>query len=357
VILQRYVLRELIIAFLLAFLAVLAVCLVGLMFQAFRNFAGLGIGLLARILPLAAGYVAPWVLLVASATATTLVYGRLASENELDAMRMSGIHANRFLAPAVCFGLYLTLAGWWLNEYVTPAARYERSITFKESTLLVLKSLPRGNKSFEIGRFELSYTDCVDNRMEYPSLLQYEGTKGDRRLVLECFAPSGSVVFEGSVPRIVLSRPNCTQHDPDGTVHHLIVGNELTVPFELPELARPSKDPDEMGIDELREFAATQKRASLRSRALTAIHSRYAQTFAPLLLVLISAPIGTWVRRCSRLAGMGAALPSLLVFFIAFFIFRGMGERGKLNPVVAGWAADAILAAIAIPLLGRLYRR
>lgn len=356
-ILQRYILRELVVSFVLAFLAVMAVCLVGMMFQVFKNFAGLGIGVLLRMVPLSAGYLAPWALLVASATAATLVYGRLGSENELDAMRMNGVHAGRFLAPAVLFGLLLSLAGWGIVEHATPAARYERKASLKESTLLLLKALPRGNKSFEIGRFELSYTDCVDNRMERPSLLRHEGTRGERRLAMEYYAPEGRVVFEGASACVVLVKPRYTQHDPDGTVHHLMAESDLPIPIELQDIVRPEKNTDEMSTDELWEVVNWPPKKSLRDRALTTIHSRYAQSLAPLLLVLLSVPIGTFVKRGSRLAGLGAALPPLLVYIIAFLAFKGMGEKGRLDPALAGWAADAVLAATSAFLLGGMYRR
>ena len=68
-ILQRYILRELVVAFSFAFSVVMAVSLVGTMFQVFRAFEGLGWTLLLQVGPLAAGYVAPYALLVASATA------------------------------------------------------------------------------------------------------------------------------------------------------------------------------------------------------------------------------------------------------------------------------------------------
>ena len=82
-ILERYMFRELLASFLFAFIAVLAVCLVGTAFQVFRTFPGLGFTILTRALPLATGAMATWVMLVASSTSSTLVYARLAAENEI----------------------------------------------------------------------------------------------------------------------------------------------------------------------------------------------------------------------------------------------------------------------------------
>ena len=68
-------------------------------------------------------------------------------------------------------------------------------------------------------------------------------------------------------------------------------------------------------------------------------------------------PIGIFVRKGSRLAGLGAAVPPLLVYFVAFLVFRGMGEQGTVSPLVAAWAPDAILAVAAAVLLWKACRK
>ena len=68
------------------------------------------------------------------------------------------------------------------------------------------------------------------------------------------------------------------------------------------------------------------------------------------------APIGIWVRKGSRLAGLGAALPPLLFYFTSFFVTQGMGEKGKMSPALAAWLPDAGLALLAIVLLWRSRR-
>ena len=68
-------------------------------------------------------------------------------------------------------------------------------------------------------------------------------------------------------------------------------------------------------------------------------------------------PVGVFVKRASRLAGLGAALPPLLIYLLSFFLCKGMGERGQLDPLIAAFLPDAILAALAAVLLGMVYRK
>ena len=89
----------------------------------------------------------------------------------------------------------------------------------------------------------------------------------------------------------------------------------------------------------------------------TILHTRISQSAAPFLLVLVSVPIGIFVRRGSRLAGLGASLPPLLTYFVLFFVFKGMGEKGRVEPVVAAYLPDAALLLLALCLLGLVYRK
>lgn len=354
-ILQRYILRELLVAFSFAFSVVMAVSLVGTMFQVFRAFEGLGWTLLLQVGPLAAGYVAPYALLVASATATTLVYGRMSAENEINAMRTSGIPALRILAPAVLFGLLLAVAGWALHEHATPAARDGRRRILRESILHVLKVPPPGLQRFTLGDYRLSYTDYRNGRLERPTLLKFNP---DGKLGFEYHAPEGGILVENGMPVIIMSRPRGVQFDADGTEHRFDAGSDIRVALELEDV-RPNdrrlEDLPREKLERLLESGTLSPRDEAKVR--TILHTRRAQSVAPFLLVLVSAPIGIFVRKGSRLAGLGAALPPLLVHFIASFAFQGMGERGRMNPALAAWAPDALLALLGLALFARLLRK
>jgi lipopolysaccharide export system permease protein len=104
-----------------------------------------------------------------------------------------------------------------------------------------------------------------------------------------------------------------------------------------------------------RLFRAPNRAA--RNPLLLILHMRYAQALAPLLLVLVAVPIGILVRKGSRLAGLGASLPPLMIYLVTFFIFQGLGEKGRVNPFVAAYAADTFLAVLAVILMIGVARR
>jgi lipopolysaccharide export system permease protein len=353
-ILQRYIMKELTLNFVFAFIVVMTLGLVGMTFQGLSAFEGLGAGLLLQLIPIAAGSLAPWALLLASCASATLVYGRLAAENEIDAMRMSGIHANRMLAPAILFGLLLTAAGYAVNEYAAPAAHYSRRLLVRESILSVLQIPPPGRQRFVLGRFTLSYADYRNGRMDRPYLLSF----AEQGIQAEYRAVGGSVLVEpDKPPRIVLSRCSYIHYDAKGNKTEGFADSDLAIPLQIEDITRAVKRPPDMRQDEIWAAAQQAREPRQRAVALTAYHTRYARSTAPMALLLVSVPIGIFVKRASRMAGLGAALPPLLIYFVLLFLFQGMGEQGRIPPVVAAWAPEAGLMILAAILSAGVYRK
>lgn len=346
-ILQRYILRELWVHFLFAFLAVMGVSLLGTTFQIFRSFEGLGIVLILKLAPLTLGHVAPWALLVAAATAGTLVYGRMSAENEVTAMRACGIGSFRILAPALLFGLALSAVAYPLAEWVTPDSRNAKRRAIRESIFEVLRMPPPGIQRFSLGTYRLSYVDFKEGWLEKPSLLRF-----DRATLLMAYhAPRGRIQVDGSTVTVIMSRPRYTQYDPKtGQEHNFEAQSDIQVPLEIDDYKDPERRLEDQRQDQLWGLYRLTKDPKVKKQIQLILHTRYAQSAAPLLLVMICAPIGIWVRKGSRLAGLGAALPPLLAYFIAFFVTQSMGDGRRMSPVLAAWLPDAILALPALVL-------
>jgi lipopolysaccharide export LptBFGC system permease protein LptF len=356
VILQRYVLRELLLSFTFGLAILVSLLLLGGAFQAFRTTEGLALELVLRFVPLLTVELAPLAVLTASATAATLVYGRLAAENEIDAMRMSGISPARIFMPALLFGLLLSAATYGLAEHASPAAHFQRRSAFKETVLMALKAPPPGKYQLRVGNYRLGYDDCVEGRMQGLWLMKFN-VNADPEIRYQ--SRSGyALIEEGQPPRLVMSHPEVVHYDLAGRMTTVTVGSDVTVDLEDQEGYRSERQPRDMASEELLAYAeALPRGARKRAEALTIFHTRYAQAAAPLLLVLVAMPTGVFVKKASRLAGLGAAVPPLLLYFVLFFVFQGMGAKGRVPALAAAYAPDALLLALGSGLLWRILRK
>jgi lipopolysaccharide export system permease protein len=353
VILQRYILRELLGSFAFAFCSLLAVCLVGTSFQVFRTFPGLGFQILATTLPVATGTMASWITLVASSTSSTLVYARLSAENEITAMRTCGIHTGRILAPALLLGLILVGACYPLNEYVVPWTRHNQRRLFRASTLSVLQRPPAGNQDFRIGNTRITYLDFQDGRMNSPRITKVKGLK----LVMDYNAESGIILTEERPLRIVLTKPRGWQLNDKGQEEQFSAESDVSVEVSTEEYDTAPRQNLDKPSWELWDLAFKSRNPAVRNPILMILHTRYAASLAPLLFVLVGMPVGILVRRGSRLAGLGAALPPFLVYLVSYFIFQGLGDKNRVPPLIAAYTPDFLLAALAFALQWGIARR
>ncbi|OQY08072.1 MAG: hypothetical protein B6I25_00215 [Planctomycetales bacterium 4572_13] len=127
--LHRYIFRELFRSFFLATVVLTLMISVGLLVPMFQDFGispGQIIHLLGYFLPIALTFVLPMSALFAS----SLIYGRFASDRELDACRASGISLWTLVYPGLTLAIFVAVANLMLSFYVAPAfiQRSEQSV-------------------------------------------------------------------------------------------------------------------------------------------------------------------------------------------------------------------------------------
>jgi lipopolysaccharide export system permease protein len=75
-------------------------------------------------------YMLPWLFTftvpISVLTATLLTFGRLSSDNEIIAMRASGISLYKLVFPLIMLGLVISLISYELNDWILPRLRFEQ---------------------------------------------------------------------------------------------------------------------------------------------------------------------------------------------------------------------------------------
>lgn len=120
-ILPRYIMGQVLATFLMALLAISAIfTLFVIMAEAMRQ--GLGPADVAKILPFVVPGSLPYTIPVSLLFAVTVVYGRLAADNEVIAMKAAGLGGFTVLGPAMLLGVGLTAVLFLLSSEVIPRA-------------------------------------------------------------------------------------------------------------------------------------------------------------------------------------------------------------------------------------------
>jgi lipopolysaccharide export LptBFGC system permease protein LptF len=131
--------------------------------------------------------------------------------------------------------------------------------------------------------------------------------------------------------------------------------HEQNLPIE-PPLEYPEAVGD-MTRDQIEKHISPGEKGFGHPGSVTEYWGRYGRSLAPLALTLIAVPVGLMVRKGSRLAGLGMALPALLGYIVLMMSFEGLGRRGRIAPEIAGLAPSAILMLLSTVMLVRVFRR
>ncbi len=77
------------------------------------------------------------------------------------------------------------------------------------------------------------------------------------------------------------------------------------------------------------------------------LNKKFALPFACLLLAFLGAPLGVRNRRSGRHGGFALSLAVVILYYMIVTFAEGMGESGQVNPWVAAWSPNILLALIA----------
>src|SRR5262245_11123780 len=203
--LQRYILRQLALTFLFTFLVMISVFSIGVIIQSMRAFGEAWLEYLTQTAPSVFIYVSPWALLIASTTTATLVYGRLSADNEIDAVRTSGIHTNTIILPGLFFSVITAVASFVLHTELLPPTIFHRRNVAREAAVTALRNPPPGKQVLRLGdEVALSYQDAENMVIKLPILELFKGGKPlatfqsrEARIVLSPDSPPALDLVDG----------------------------------------------------------------------------------------------------------------------------------------------------------------
>ena len=362
-ILHRYILRDMSKALGLALAAVSGVVSFGLVLPALQEY---GLGPLNSLLYMAlamprAVYLA---LPLAAALAGSLVYGRLASENELMACRASGVPRWSLFWPTLLLALAAGAVTLLLGAWPLPASKYaaKRLAKADPKRLLMSKLSTTGKFRYDQANFQLTVDRVVGN-MLYGPMVKYTREGG----AIYCYAPYGRPEFGDSNDRVrvymedaMVLEESKTKTEPLRCTHVFT----LRLPTHLP------RDEDEMSLwhlmaaqnhpeitDRFKRLSADaspdakrRMQQTVRARVLAELHGRLALAGGCFGLVLVGAGLGMYFHSGHLLTAFGVALaPWFGAYYVTSLAVKTV-ERAVEHPedeLYLIWTPN-----FAVPLLG-----
>lgn len=354
--LDRYVLREMMVPFLVGSVALLLMFQANTLIAFMKGYSTQNVPPLAifQLLMFKTPDFLKYTLPSTMALASSLAISRLARESELTAMRSAGASIRRIVLPVAFFGLVVAGLNFWIIDRVQPAAETK----FKEiaSKALILGGSPEfvQNIFFKAGPRTMVYFASAQR------LPSGATTVRDVMIVeqLEQGKLSFSTADEGELDKgvwtfktLYLRVFQAQKMVQFKTKKNAVIDLKTTVQEMFSSL-----EPTQLSLQLLREQIKNERSAGRDVRRLeTEYYSRYALPFACFVMAVTGPVFAIRFGRSGGFIGILLAVMLMWAYYNVYIVSTEIfGKNGWLPPTVAAWMPNILFAILAAIGLRRL---
>lgn len=353
-ILDRYILRELSISFILSLSVLLSAFLMQqvIKFSRISSETGISFLLLVKfsifIIPLFLVLAIPLSVLISS----ILTFSRLSTDFEITAMRSGGISVYRMLLPVFIFSMMVFIIALFSSSVLQPMGhRYIRIQSY--NTLNEQKNLGLQEGVFNNLFNLLVYVKKITSGDTLNNVLISDKTSRDSKIIT---AKRGRMLNDPETSNLflMLQDGHIYFETNDTTKYQMVTFSTYFMRLESVqsiESVRLIREKWGLGLDELkakiREKKLLGKERDYR-RLLMEYYKKFSLPAAALVLGLLGSPIGIMTRFSSRFAGFILSIVIVFGYYILDSGFEILAVEGYIPPVVAAWATVLISLILAI---------
>ena len=311
------------------------------------------------ILPFSFTYTIPWGFL----TAVLLVFGRLSAENELIAMRTSGLSILRIAAPLFAIAIVACGICLWINLDVAPRAEEKmRKALFDMATSNPLSMFGSDEVIDEFPGHKI-YVERKEGT-ELFNLTMYQLNDNDEPLRV-VVAKRGSVTTDLGNQQVLLRLFDARyeqrdQLDPNriDEVKGGIRMEEGTLPISLKALYEKNRKRSSVSQMTIHQLLDSDKNDdSDKAKARVELSKRFSFSLASFAFALIGVPLAITAQRRETSIGFLFSLIIALVYFSFIIFAETVRDYPEKHPELLFWLPNIVFVSLGLVLFYRINRR
>jgi len=358
-IIYRYVFKEMIPPFVINLMFFTFVFLMVEMLKVTNMVVNYSVGVFTVLIMLAYStpYFLTYIIPMSIMIAILLTFLRLSGDNEIVALKTSGMNIYGLLPPALFFCLLGCLLTLFMTIYGMPWGR----LSFKELTYKVVSS------NLEMGLKDRTFNDSFEDVVLYVNKIDpnskelqdiFVEDKRTQDIVSTVVAPRGKLFSE-----------------PDEYIYHLLLFNGVIyqvdvkkrstnyIDFETYEirldikqaasrLKQGAKHRKEMSLVELRDYLKNStRRDSNYYNILMELHKKFSIPIACFALGLLAVPLGIQSGPTKKSFGLVLGMIFFLIYYLLLTAGLVLGETGACPPVIGMWGPNIVMGILGLYLL------
>ena len=271
----------------------------------------------------------------------------LASTNQIQAIQASGTSIKRALLPIFTCGLIISFTMLFLDNTLTFRTN-QLAYKIKQKNLIgMAKEKIQKNIFIAVPPSCIFYIRSFDlEKAKMKDILIYK----------KCFSPSLIVAKEGKWENgkwtLYEGREYFLEKKLKGIYFHQ---RFLAIDQKPSYFTKKYFPPERMNISELKKYIENYKESGFETLDLeTELDFKYSSPFANFILIFVSIPIGIFLRRGGRGAGLALGLIVSFGYYETMAFFKAIGKGGVVAPGIAAWIPNLIFLALGIYLTTRM---
>jgi lipopolysaccharide export system permease protein len=367
--LDRYIGRQLLLTAVIAITTLSVVLVLGNIFKKLLDLlvnqnapASLIFSFIAYVLPFSLTFTIPWGFL----TAVLLVFGRLSAENELTAMRATGVSVPRASLPVWLLALGFTAVCVWINLDVAPRAQTrmknalfriatdnplamfgsDRVIDYFPERKIYVES-SEGNSLTNLLVYELDSSNAIKSVM-----YARRGTIGIDTMPVK--QPDGSSILE---KQMILKLYDGRYEERDeahpqdlSRIRPGITLDEGSIAISLQSLYEKQRKSRGISALPLGELLG-------KPEGMVELNKRLSNALATLAFALLGIPLAVTAQRKETSVGFAISLGIGLIYYLLLFVASLARDKASLHPEILIWLPTLLFLLVGVYRFAVLARK
>ena len=352
-ILDMYILREMLPPFGFAFATFLLFWFVNIFFLAADYVVNKGAPffVVLRFLIFRVPQATPMAFPFACLFATLMAFGRLMADNEINALRTSGVPFIRIVRLPVIAGLAAFGLSYMVNERLVPYATDMSTRTFyqmvyKAQTLPIEPNLFRADSTTGL----TFYVGSVDE--DHKTMHNVQIFKRGHTSPFQEITAAQTGHLDGAL--LILENAVTVTFKTDGSIDKDLPAHVVNIGLPLGEsaenfLSTAYNDPYTMDSEHLRQDIKFRKQTGqgggdLANREVL-LARKLAYPFASFIAVMIALPLAVRFGKKGRALGIALSIVMMFAYWAVGAMTEAFAHNGLLNAYVAAWLPNILMAA------------
>jgi lipopolysaccharide export system permease protein len=291
--------------------------------------------------------------------ATLYTFGRLNRNNELIAMRSSGLSVLQISKSILTFGVLLCMLLFWVNDRLVPRSLYmtekikaymeggtKKAQEKEKESIVNLSIYGLKNRLFFVNRFSPS-----DNSLEGITILEHDKQQNITKKI---------IANRGEYKNGVWTFFQCVTYrfDENGQMQDepkYMEEEIMTIPETPQDFLTQRQSPGYMNVSQLdfyiRKLSGSGASSVIRSLTID-LYSRFSACFAPLAIILLGIPFSLMMKkRATGLSSLGVAIMVGFLYYVVNAISLALGKAGAFPPLLAVSLSHLLALGVSVYLI------